>query len=168
MADLIDNLRKKGWAQDEIDRVAKIIQEAPEKKSPRLIFLDKTVYWTGLVLAIIGNFVVSVVLIPFLILMRSFYLYLALMFMGVLFGWIFSILLIDIESIQTGQKVMAWVFIPAIGVINIYVMTNLSNFIATLMEIESGIHVASMVSIVYVAAFMFPYSITKLLKKQSL
>jgi len=165
MPEITRNLKEKGWSEDEIKRVSRIIADAPEKKSGTILVIDKVVYWTGLFLAIIGNFAISVVLIPFLILMRSFYLYLALVFLGVVFGWVFSILLRDIEAIKTGQHVVAWIFIPAIAVINIYVMTNLSNHIAALLEIATGIHMASMVSVVYVASFMFPYAISKLLSK---
>jgi hypothetical protein len=58
-----------------------------------------------------------------------------------------------------------WLFIPAIAIINVYLMTNLSNHVATLMEMTTSIHEAPLVSAVYVGAFMFPYGISKLLKK---
>jgi hypothetical protein len=168
MADVTANLRKKGWSEDEINRVSRIFEESPGKKSSTIVTLDKVAYWTGLFLAILGNFVISVLLIPFLILMKSFYLYLALIFLGIIFGWVFNVLLQDLESIRTGQHVIAWIFIPVISIINVYVMANLSNFIATLMEIKSGIHEAPLVSAVYVFSFMFPYALSKLLKKQGL
>jgi hypothetical protein len=164
MADIIKNLKEKGWSEGEIKRVSKILDSAPEKKSDTILLIDKVAYWGGLFIAIIGNFAISVLLIPFLILMKSFYLYLALVFLGVVFGWVFSILLRDIEAIKTGQHIIAWIFIPAIAIINVYVMTNLSNHIATLMEIATGIHIASMVSIVYVGSFMFPYAVSKIIK----
>jgi hypothetical protein len=172
MADIIDGLKKKGWADTDIEKTSRILSEAHEKKSPTILLLDKVVYWTGLFLAIIGNFVISVILIPFLILMKSFYLYIALIFLGIVFGWVFSIIIKDIEAIKAGQHIVAWIFIPAVAIINVYVMTNLSNHIAKLMEIESGIHAASMVSVVYVLSFMFPYALAKAIpskaKKQSL
>jgi len=168
MAEITENLRKKGWSEEEIKRVSRILDESPERKSSTIAIIDKVAYWTGLFLAIIGNFVISVLLIPFLILMKSFYLYLALIFLGIVFGWVFSILLQDIESIKAGQHIIAWLFIPAIAIINVYVITNLSNHIANLMEIKTGIHEAPLVSAVYVFSFMFPYALSKLLKKQSL
>ena len=172
MPSIKDSLKTKGWADEDIEKTSLIISEAHGKKSKSILLLDKIVYWAGLFLAIAGNFVISVLLIPFLILMKGFYLYIALLFLGVVFGWVFSIILKDIEDIQTGQHIIGWIFIPAIAVINVYVMTNLSNHIARLMEIESGIHAASTVSIVYVFAFMFPYLLGKVLpdraKKQSL
>ncbi|MBN2111476.1 hypothetical protein JW707_00080 [Candidatus Woesearchaeota archaeon] len=168
MPEVIDRLKGKGWAEEEIRRTARILEESPEKKSPKLIMLDKIAYWTGLFLAILANFVISVMLIPFLIVMKSFYLYLALIFIGVAFGWVFSLLIADIESIKTGQHIVAWIFIPAIALINVYLMTDLSNFIAVLMEMPSSTHHSTLVSVVYVASFMLPYSISKLIKKQSL
>ncbi len=161
----IETLKKKGWSEEEIKRVTIVFDEAPSKKSPTILLIDKIVYWAGLFLAIAGNFVISVLLIPFLILLKSFYLYLSLLFMGVIFGWVFSILISDIEAVKTGQHIVAWIFIPAIALVNVYVMTNISNHIAGLMEISSGIHAAPMVSVVYVLAFMFPYGLTKLLEK---
>lgn len=165
MVEIVEKLKEKGWSEEEIERTAKIFEEAPAKKSSRLIMLDKTVYWAGLFLAIIGNFVISVLLIPFLIVLKSFYLYIALIFLGVTFGWVFSLLLKDIEEIKAGQHIVAWIFIPTIAIINIYVITNLSNLIATLMEMRASIHGAPLVSVVYVFSFMLPYSISKLIKK---
>ncbi len=161
----VEKLREKGWPEEDIQRAARILQDAPVKKSPTILVLDKAAYWGGLFLAIIGNFVISVLLIPFLILMKSFYLYLALMFLGVIFGWVFSILMFDIESIKEGQHVVAWIFIPTIALVNVFVMTNLANHVAKLMEITTGIHQAPFVSVVYVFSFMFPYTLTKMLKK---
>jgi hypothetical protein len=161
----IDTLKKKGWSEEEIKRVTSVFAESPSKKSPTILLIDKVVYWAGLFLAIIGNFAISVLLIPFLILLKSFYLYLSLLFLGIIFGWVFSVLISDIEAVKTGQHIVAWVFIPAIALINVYIMTNLSNHIAGLMQIGSGIHAAPMVSVVYVLAFMFPYGLTRLLEK---
>ncbi len=165
MADVTKNLKEKGWSEGEIKRVSRILEGAPEKKSPAILLIDKVAYWSGLFIAIIGNFAISVLLIPFLILMKSFYLYLALVFLGVVFGWVFSLLIRDIEAIKAGQHIIAWIFIPAIAIINIYVVTNISNHIATLMEIATGIHIASMVSVVYVVSFMFPYAVSKVIKE---
>ena len=159
-------LKKKGLSEEEIRRVSSVFDEAHSKKSPAILLIDKIVYWAGLFLAIVGNFVISVLLIPFLILLKSFYLYLALLFLGIIFGWVFSILIADIEAVKSGQRIVAWVFIPAIALINVYVMANISNHIAALMELTSGIHAASMVSVVYVMAFMFPYGMARILEKQ--
>jgi len=168
MPEIIANLRKKGWSDEEISRVSKIMDESHGKKSSTILLVDKIVYWVGLLLAILGNFVISVLLIPFLILMKSFYLYLALLFLGVVFGWLFNILIKDIEEIKSGQHIVAWIFIPSIALVNVYFMTGLSNYIAGLMDISSGIHDAPLVSIVYVFSFMFPYGLSKLLKKKAL
>lgn len=168
MPGLTENLKKKGWSEEEIKKVSIILGESHEKKSSTILIIDKIVYWAGLLLAIIGNFIISVLLIPFLILLKSFYLYIALLFLGVVFGWVFNILIKDIEAIKSGQHIIAWIFIPAIAIVNVYFMTNLSNYIATLMEIPSGIHKAPLVSFVYVFSFMFPYALSKLIKKQEL
>lgn len=166
--EITDSLKEKGWSEQEIERVSKVFEEAHQVKSPRILIIDKVVYWAGLFLAILGNFFISVLLIPFLVLMKSYYLYLALLFLGVTFGWLFSVLINDIEAIKSGQHIVAWIFIPAIGIINIYIMANLSNRIASLLEISTGIHNAPAVSVVYVISFMFPYALSKWLKRQSL
>ncbi len=165
MTEIMDNMREKGWSESEIQKTEVILAAAAQGKSQGAVLFDKVVYWSGLFLAILGNFVVSMILIPFLILMKSFYLYLSLIFLGVVFGWIFSIIIQDIESIKSGQHIIAWIFIPAIGLINIYVMANFSNHLARLMDIPTGIHLASAVSIVYVISFMMPYGLSRALKK---
>lgn len=160
-----ENLKEKGWSQEEIEKASKILEEAPEKKSSTVIIIDEIAYWSGLILAILGNFVISVVLIPFLIVIKTVYLYLALIFLGVSFGWLFSILIDDIEKIKSSPHIVAWIFIPSIAVINIFIMVNLANHIAKLMEMSSSVHQAPFVSFVYVLSFMMPYLTLKFIKK---
>ncbi len=168
MVGTIEDLRKKGWPDEDAEKTSRILSEAHAKKSSTILVIDKIAYWTGLLLAILGNFIISMLLIPFLILMKSFYLYISLIFLGIVFGWVFSIIIKDIEAIKAGQHIIAWIFIPSVAIINVYMMTNFSNHIARLMEIQTGIHAASMVSVVYVISFMFPYTLARVVKKQSL
>mgnify|MGYP001612389614 FL=1 len=80
---MIDShLVKKGWATSEAERALHILSESPAHKTPALRRIDATAYWIVLIVAILGNFLISIVLIPFLLIMDSLTLIITLILFG--------------------------------------------------------------------------------------
>ena len=77
--------------------------------------INSILYWTLLIIAIIGNFLVSVVLVPFLLILKGPSLYFCLFFLGLSFGYLFSFVLRSIERINPKQHILANVFIPSLA-----------------------------------------------------
>lgn len=160
---LVEKLRKKGWSQEEIDKTVKImlrIEAASEQNHKKL---NVIIYWGVLLIAIIGNLVLSVALIPFLLVLSNFHLYLIISIMAVAFGLLFNLVIRDIEVMDKRHHVIAGVFIPALAVINVIVMTNISNYLIEVSNLKNIMHNPIAVSIVYVVFFITPYLISKML-----
>lgn len=167
-----ERLREKGWSEDEIQRVANVMLQQAEKKERSLLFSESfkaLVYWGGLIVAIAGNFFASAFLIPLLLILSKSFLYILISMLGLCFGFMFSILIRDIEKVDEKHHIIGGVFIPAIAAINVYVMVDLSNSFNTILKLRSGqigqafeVHNPVWISVAYVLSFVLPYLIYKL------
>ena len=76
---VIKNLRskllKKGWEDHEVDHIEAIFERAHTQKPKHIHFIDKSMYWIALILALLGNFVMSLIMIPILLGLSGFWLY---------------------------------------------------------------------------------------------
>ncbi len=163
--DLRERLRKKGWSEAEIEKTLEIFENAEVEKRPALILLDRLVYWAGLLLAIVGNFVISVFMIPILITMPNFLLYITIIILGATFGLLFSLILGDIASLNKEKYVVASLFIPMIAIINMFVVVNIANYISERFNLELT-HNPYIISILYVIAFSLPHIIQKIQERK--
>jgi hypothetical protein len=159
--DLKERLRKKGWTEQELTHADQIIAKKQELTGKPKINL--MIYWTALIVTIIGNIFASFVLIPFLFTVKGIVLFTIIIVLAAIFGFIFTRLLKDIQNMEPQHHVIAGVFIPAIALINVFMMVRVSNILA---------HQAAMlnipttqplpVAITYVIGFIAPYLISKI------
>lgn len=157
MKDLASRLREKGWTQKEIDHTLAIIDESKNHKPKITIVMDRLVYWVALILAIVGNIILSVVLIPFLLVLDNIQLYIFVVVLATSFGLLFSQILKDIEGLDKKHHIIAGIFIPALALINVYVMVNLANYLDKIFKLSKLPHDPILISIIYVVFFIFPY-----------
>ncbi len=152
-----DDLLERGYSKKDAQRTINIIKRAEEKKSPRIKFLDTIIYWILLIVAIIGNMVISIILIPFLLGFRTLPLYLIIVVLAAMFGFLFDQLIRDIENLENRHIILAWAFIPALAIINTYYMTSFTNHVTKTLELPLTLHSPLLISVVYVMAFILPY-----------
>ncbi len=122
------------------------------------------VYWSTLLLLLVCNFVISIVLIPFILALTGFKFYLLIILLGFIFGFLFNILIQDIEHIGTHHHVFAIIFMPLVAVINIMIMIGVANKIAEII----GLLIYQdpfLPALVYTLVFLLPYAGTMLLKE---
>jgi hypothetical protein len=160
-----EKLKKRGWTKREIDKTLKIVREAKKNKHPAIKFLDKTVYWISLTVAIISNFIISIALIPFLLTLNYFQLYLVIVTIGFGFGLLFELLIRSITHLRTKHHLFFGFLIPLIAIINVFIITNISNNLEKMLLIRN-IHNPFAVSIVYAVAFIMPYAVYHLFLKE--
>lgn len=154
-------LIRKGWTIEEIEASIEILSRAPQAKSRVVKLLDRIVFWINLVLALIGNFVVSVVMIPFMLFVPSLYLYPALLVVGLTFGSLYDMVVFDIERIEDAPRIFVGPFLLGIALINIYIITTLNNLLAARIGFMQGLHIPLFVALVYTTGFMGPYIYTR-------
>ncbi|GEM_PF-4621599 len=118
-------------------------------------FLDSIVYWTGVGLAILANFLLSVVLVPFLLALKGVWLYPAIIFIALSFGTVIDAVLRMVQRISQ-QQVIAELFIPILALINIYIIAGLTNTLSVKIGLDT-VHNAWLISLVYVFAFSLPH-----------
>ena len=151
-----DVLRSKGWTSAEIEKTKRIMQRGEDEDKASLF--NQILYWGGLVIAIIGTMILSVVLVPFLLIMPGMWLVLTLALLGVSFGGLFKVIISSLENISRQKYVIAGLFIPSFVLVNVYVMTYLSNNLITLLNLSTPLHSPIIVSLFYVGAFTLPYA----------
>lgn len=160
---LKEKLKERGWAEEDIARATEILEEG--KKTEKTIMfgrhLNPVIYWMVLLVAIIGNLILAVAMIPFLLVIGTIQLYFFIALMGFIFGLLFDLLLRTLEHLEAKHHIIAGAFIPALALINVYVMVNIANSLSQV--IQSNIHQNPLlVGIVYVIAFISPYAYTKI------
>ncbi len=158
---LIKKLKSKGWSNEDINKAFKIMERSDRTETKP--FMNRVVYWTALIVTVIGNLFVSVILILFLIALNKLALYAIIATIALTFGLLFNLIINDIENIDPKHHVIASIFIPAIALINIYVITILTNDVQLTLQIQNP-HSPILVSIVYVVAFMLPYIVNNYTK----
>ena len=165
MEKLKKRLKEKGWSAQDISKTIKIVKEAKEKKHPAIKFLDKLVYWVALAIAIIGNFIISIALIPSLMALKSTQLFLIIAALGISFGLLFELLIRSIEHLETRHHVFLGVLMPSVALINIFIITLVSNNLVEIFKIDNP-HNPYIIGIVYAVAFISPFVFYKLIMKK--
>jgi hypothetical protein len=164
-----DRLRKtleeKGWETEDIERAINIMESDTDHKAGTRSDVGKILYWMALILVIIGNLLLSVVLVPFLLVLSSWLLYVMVGCVALVWGLLFSIIINDIEELDVQHHIIAGIFIPFIAIFNVYMMVNLSNSVKKILQISQIQQSPWLVGIVYVAFFMLPYFFTKVVPR---
>jgi len=159
-------LEEKGWSQEEIDNAMHIIHH-PDKQEKHIQFskdMNWIIYWTVILVLTICNFLISLVLIPFLLILKPTLIEIIVVVLGFVFGLFFNHLIWEIEHVEKKHHYVAALLIPVIAIANIFFMVTVADGLAIqakeLIGIE-GIHENPfLVSILYVGAFTLPYIFT--------
>ena len=153
MKSLEKRLAEKGWAKKDIAKAINLIEKAKQNKHPKIKLLDKAVYWLSLLIAIIGNLVISVALVPFLLVLSSFQLYAILIVIGISFGLLFELLLRKIENLAARHHIFLGILIPSLAVLNFVVVLNNTERFIGIKASSSPLIIGS----IYAIVFMLPY-----------
>lgn len=165
MEKLKEKISGKPWPVHEKKRTIEIIDRASERKTGSLLFLDEFVYFFLLFTGIIGNFFISVILVPLMLILTGFYLYTALFLIGIAFGALINQIILEIQKIEERRHFIPGLLMAAIALINIYIMTKLANVLETKLGLLTPTHNPWLVSLAYVAAFLIPHIYTEYKKR---
>ena len=152
-----DILLKKGFSKNEAKRTIEVIRDAEKAKTTKMRVFDSLVYWILLLVTIVGNLVISIVLVPFLFAFKIIPLYLVIILLAAMFGYLFDRLISDMEHLENRHHLVAWIFIPSLAIINVYYMTSFANYVVRTLELPFPVHSPLFVSAAYVFAFTLPY-----------
>ena len=91
--------------------------------------------------------------------MKGTWLYLTIIIFGATFGIVFTITLRYIEKLNPHEHIIAGLFIPAIALINMYIIAYFSNQLEILLQLPLLPHSPAAVGIAYAFAFVIPFLI---------
>ncbi len=155
-------MREKGWSEEEIKNALNKVY-SPEKEEKHIEYkkeMNKVVYWTTLLVLTVANFLVSIVLIPFLLVLKPYQLGMIVAVMGLVLGLLFNLVIRDVEHIETKHHVVAAIFIPSVALINVFVMVSIGNSLSQTLGI-AGHENPVLISLAYICAFLVPYIISE-------
>ena len=148
-------LSSKNWHDKEIKQAEKIL-ERTEKHD---VFFSKIIFWSALIVIIFANLIVSLVLIPFLIVLNQWVLYFTVVILAGTIGFLYTFLITDIGHLEKKHHILAGIIVPVLALANMTIMVIVSNrFIADL-KINNPAHNPWLIAIVFVVAFILPYFI---------
>ena len=153
---LRERLLAKGWPPEEVDYTLKVFKSKEEKKSRLMQVIEHIIYWLAIIIAIIGNMVVAIVLIPFFLVLPAFYLYPIIILLGVGFGFLYDILITDLEKMVQREMIKESIFIPALALISVGFMTHFANILADTWNLLIT-HTPLFVGMVYALVFVSPW-----------
>ncbi|MFH1827692.1 MAG: hypothetical protein ABH824_00360 [Nanoarchaeota archaeon] len=152
-------LLEKGWEEKEIKKAEDILERAEHHD----VFFSKIVFWSALIVIIFGNLLISLILIPFLIVLNQWVLYSIVTISAIMIGFLYNFLITDIGLLEKKHHRMASIIIPLIALANMIVMVMISNqFIISMNFIHNQPHNPITLSLVFGFAFIFPYVIDQI------
>ncbi len=155
-------LHRKGWGKQEIARAQYILQ----KEFPHTVPFSRIVFWTALVITIIGNMLVAIGLIPFLVVLPALHLYVVVAILAGVVGFLYTHVITDIGHLEKKHHLMAAIVLPVIGFMNAVFMTLVANqIILDLPFVKNPGHNPGMIGLVFAVAFMLPYVMKRILRK---
>ncbi len=163
-------LLDKGWSHEEAERAHNILysQEKQEKHSRYKHFSSPFVYWTILVVGILGNFFASIAFFPLFLFFPAYVLYGFIILLGLCFGIFFHIIMKDIEHVDYKHHLIGSILVPLIAIPNIFLVTSVANmmdpeYLKTIFGLTTGVLHQNpyTVSATYAIFFVLPYLIYK-------
>ena len=152
------NLKEKGWSEEEILHAESALDRA-EKND---VHFSKIVFWSALVVTIFGNFMVSLILIPFLIVLNKWVLYLIVILLAGSIGFLYKLLITDIGHLEKKHHITASIAVPLIALANVIGMVLVSNKFIRDLRVENVQHNPIIVAIVFAVVLILPYVFHKI------
>jgi hypothetical protein len=158
----IKDLKKKGWNDSEIKKAEEIL----EKTHQHDLFYSKMVFWSALVVIIFANLIVSLVLIPFLIVLNQWLLYVLIVLLAGTVGFLYNFLITDIKHLERKHHVWAGIIVPVLALGNMIVMVLVSNKFINDIKVNNEFHNPYIIAVVFAVSFILPYLFSRLIRNK--
>ncbi len=150
------NLHIKGWSQSEISNAEAIKVKATQTKNKQLKMVEDSMLWFTIATGLVGNLILSVVLIPIYIAGNDYFAYILTSFFGFLLGTLVFGITKQMQWLARHHHMFLALLIPLMGIFNFFiVVTNVNKF-----NLSIGIknlHDPWLIGVVYFVSFAIPY-----------
>lgn len=154
-------LSRKGWTQAELQKTESIL----EHSDPHHLFFSKMVFWSALLVIVIGNILVSLVVIPFLFFLQPQALYVIVAILALVIGWLYNFLITDIQIMERKHHILASIFVPLFAALNFVLVVIYSNKYLQKLG-DSTQYNPWVVSLLFAVVFLIPFLFGLLRKKE--
>ena len=159
-----EELLNKGWHEAEIKKAEAMLEQTEHKD----IYFSKIIFWSALVVIIFANLIVSLILIPFLIVLNKWLLYLLTVILAGTVGFLYNFLVLDIGHLEKKHHTLAAIIVPLLALTNMVIMVLISNQFIKDLKVQNTAHNPWIMALVFGVAFISPYLIDKLRGKHHL
>lgn len=136
--------------------------EKKYKKPPQSNFF----YYLSLLFAVLILFCISLILLPILLVMHSFPLYIILIFLGIMFGLIVDFVIFHNKSLKKQHRVITGVLMFVVAFILMLLTTYYSNKIISAFNLSNHSHNTLTIALVYSISFILPYVYSRAMEKR--
>jgi len=151
-------LKERGWSDQEIINAEKILEKEKEYDA----HFSRIVFWSALIVIIFSNMLVSLGLIPFLIVLNSWVLYLIIILLAGCIGFLYNLLITDIGHLKKKHHISAGIIIPLIAIANLIGMVLVSNKFIRDLQIKNVQHNPWTIAILFAIVLITPYIIGRI------
>lgn len=155
------HLEKRGWNAAEIHHAQQILEQ-PRKHDMHFSLI---VFWSALLVAIIANIVVSLVLIPFLVVLQGWVLHSVVVLLALVMGSLYKYLITDIGHLEKKHHHIASVVLPVLAFANLVVMVFVSRQFVTAAGVENVLPNPWIIGLVFAVSFILPYLVSVVREK---
>ena len=147
-----EQLRKKGWTEKEINHAKSILKKAKGHKHPHNNLLNEGLFWGILGLSIFAMVAITYWITPLFMYSKTAILIPIIILIGVAFGFLFRIIIKDLDHFKVHHHTLLIIAIPVAGI--------LSSIAIFGSVIKSGVITQNnpyITSIIFILSFLAPY-----------
>ena len=160
---LLQKMRKRGWSEDELTYAHSVLVHSHHKKSTRHKIFDYLVIWFSFIAIIFGNLFAMIALTPLVVLFPNPGIYAMLLILGVAFGFLFTVVIEDVQHLFSGQHhYFVYVLIPYFAIIGAILIMGIAA--KTLPNLYYIPRKPWLMGVVYAISFLLPYILQQRLK----
>jgi len=148
-----NKLLEKGWLEEEIRSAEKSLDQFNRSE----VQFSRMVFWSALILVIFTNLALSLILVPYLIVLTNGLLYLIIVLLAGSIGFLYNLLINDIAHIEKKHHLIAGIILPLLAISNFLITVFIANNIIQELQVKNPVHNAWLVGLVFGLAFILPY-----------
>lgn len=160
-------LRSKGWTDEEIETTRNLLLKSNKVQDTTwwVRFLGQMKYWMLFIVLLAGAIIGAGLIKPFLIVTNEAGALVIVCIIGLFYGNLASIIIRDIEDIQTHHHVLLSFCVPVVAIITSIIISKQAAIVATL--INTGVeHNPFLLGITFTISSFIPYSIFLILQRR--
>ena len=151
---------REGWTEAKLEKAERVLK----KTHGHDLILSHLVFWSAILVVVIGNLMIALALVPFLAVLNQWFLDLVILLLGLVMGFLFNFLMTNVGHLEKHHFVLAGLVLPVVAVVNVIFIVLVSNQMIEAIQIANARHNPWVIGILYGVAFVVPYLYFRLRK----